>query len=288
MLKPISLNRVFALKRKLIGIMEDGFLRVTLDSGNLRDFVDEIRRRLPFEVAGDVMFESFKHLGGTVLTPGALRMEAWRIAGNAHLLRNQHPAAIWTHQRFDEWVPVQVIDCKIKRTPRQKKLGAEFSARILAGTPCSLIARFFWTRGFCNNFSRHLGFTPSWKQLPFKRMDELVGLRFHGLARAERSERDRAREPGFEHVAMAGELLRHNRAVLRKRARLDGFKCPKGFTHACYRCPVGYRECEVATHPESFLRDDCAVCNRTGWFDPRMIPLGICVECQRRRDSSFN
>jgi hypothetical protein len=283
-LATISLDRVFRLKKKLITVLEDGFVGALVRGPLLHELVDEVQNALPGTVHEEVIFDSLRHLGGTVLTDPIIRQESWRLAGNIHRLKQHYPAPPWMKQEFDEWVPVQVIDCKVKRTIRIKKIGGEFTARILGGTSTGLLAHFFWTHGFCGNFSRHVGFTPPWKSLPFKKCEEFVGLRFYGLCESSRPGQEIRRVPHFHHVKDNPTLTNYNKGVLRKRARMEGFKCPFNYKHPCYRCHVGYRDCPVALHPETFVKEHCIVCNKEGWFEQAMIPLGVCVACQKKRD----
>lgn len=282
-IKPFNLRRVFSLKKKISDALECEYLGVILNGDLLRELSISLSRALPGEIPAEVMLSSLEHLYGSRLSSSLIRTESWRLAGNIELLKNNYPVRIWSKQDFPEWVPVQIVDCTVKRTDKRKKLGAEFQARILAGTSCTLLTRFFWTQGFCSYFSQSLGFSPPWRELPFKRMDEFVGLRFYCLMDGgSGSQWPSAREyPRFHHAKATPSLVKYNTDLLRRRARI-GFQCPKQYEHKCFQCYVGYDQCPLATHARTYVKGHCVKCAKRAWFEKHMLPLGICTMCTQK------
>lgn len=281
-----NLTQVFKLKRDITEALEQTYLDCTLHSDDLHEVVAIVHAALPTQVQEGCVFESLRHLAGVKLDRQLLRMEAWRIAGNVRLLKQGYTVAPWRVQRFNEWVPLQVIDCKPTRSPKQKKIGSLMTFRVLAGTPCTLTFDAFWTQRFCRYFASYAGFSAPWKETPFSRMEEYVRLRTYGLLAAA----DPPGSDGFDGRSLRVEqylanssCLSYNKDIIRKRARI-GFKCPQNYRHACHQCAFGFDRCPAGTHPRTYEKHECDDCGQLTWFDPMWVALGICVGCQRKRD----
>lgn len=277
-LQPYVLRDVFHARDRVVAVMEE-YLDVLLDGESLRELAAGVAEKLPGKIPEEVVFDSIRHLGGTKLTNRRLRIESWRLAGNNRLLRNGKPVLPWSRQQRREWVPAQVVDSRLLRTKRNK-VGAVFKLRILAGTSATLLTEVFWTMRFARFLSTHIGFSPPWGKLELARLEQIVGLRLYLLIEPGCSEGD-SPKPKFEHVTSTGATTKYNKQILSNRARI-GFRCPQGYKHQCYDCHVGYHDCPLATHPRTFVKELCSICENDAWFDPDFVAIGVCVACQRR------
>lgn len=279
-IRPLNLPRVFKVKATLVETMEP-FLETQLNGKNLRLLAEEISFDLPGDVQYQVVLDSIRHLAGTKLHPKTARMEAWRLAGNLRQLKGQNPVKPWRQQEKPEWMPMQVVSCDTLRTKRGK-LGAVFTARILAGTACTLLTEFFWTLRFCGYFSNSMGYTGRRGKHPFHKMEEFYGLRFYGLAELPKPDEERQRFPVFRQVRVSSSLLKFNQNIIRMRDRV-GFKCPEGYKCKCFQCHVGADQCPAAVHPDTFVRELCDDCKRKTWFQPGTEAMGLCVGCKIKK-----
>ena len=290
-LVPYNLNQVFKLKRELTEALDVTYRDCIVDAEGLSDVVAIVCNILPGKIQEGCVRDSLRHLAGVKLDRRLIRTESWRLAGNIRSLKAGTPVPPWRVQRFQEWVPLQITDCKLMRTPKRKKLGALFTFRVLAGRPCTQLFNTFWSQRFCQFFAAHSGFSSRRGDIPFSRMEEFVRLRFYGLLKPVSDKLDArnafdGRSLIVEQYYTNSSFEKFNKAQLRQRARLGGFKCPRNYKHACHQCPVGYDLCPAAVHPRTYEKHECDVCGNEHWFDPMWVALGICVDCQRKRDMS--
>jgi len=137
----------------------------------------------------------------------------------------------------------------------------------------------FWTRKFCNYLSQTLGFSKPWGNFPFKRQAELVGMRMYGLLEREKC----SRELFFDNLRGSSGTSKYNRDLMKQRKRM-GFKCPQDYKHECWKCHVGYDKCPVATHPRTYVKEECGVCEQVLFHDPRNLEMQTCIKCQIAKD----
>jgi len=278
--KPFNLPGIFKLKDLLQEAME-AHLGTVVRGPSLRLLSLELQERLPGEIEPDVIYDSIRHLGGTELDWPTIRRESWRLAANTRRLKGNQPAKPWRVHNFREWIPLQLVDSRAIRTKRGR-LGSVFTARVLAGTSCTMLLEFFWTMRFCKFMSSSMGYSPPWGKYPFNKMEEYISLRIYVLAEPTDIAEPK-KHPEFKHVRVTSSLRVFNQAVVKKRRRVK-FRCQFKYKHECHRCRVGYDQCEVATHPRTFVKALCTICDKETWFDPQFIALGMCVNCRTRRD----
>lgn len=241
---------------------------------DIPELTSRILQRMPTGVTQDAVFESVRYLAGEPLERLEAIKLAWRLAGNISTLKANKPVQPWTFQRWDEWVPVQVL--RVQRERDQKnRVGYSARLRVLAGTPCPNIITCFWTRAATYAVAPTMGFSQSWGKYPFHHQEDLVGLRF--LARIE-SARSR-NQPVFHEIACPGSMVAYNRdEVLKLRLRVDR-ECPRKYVHACARCVVGYDQCPAGTHQITYEIGHCDGCsNSRALFDPE-DDMENCIVC---------
>lgn len=281
-LRTVNLSHVFRLKQKLQQKAEP-WLGKKFRREDLYDLAATWFLALKKQTPVEVVFQSIRHLIDREATPELLATEAWRLAGNLRQLQNLRDAGPWVRQEFDEWVPVQIVDCQVCRT-RRKDLAAQFTGRVLAGTSTSMLIDFLWKHKFCKFISSELGFSAPWGKLPFTRMEELVGLRFYALMmRPTKDQEVKERRPWFRQVSAPPGLVTYNRTLIKRRRRIK-FACPRGYSHPCHFCHIGYRDCELAVHPRTYVRDNCTACKQESWFDPNTVAMGVCVLCRLKKE----
>lgn len=172
---------------------------------------------------------------------------AWRLAGNIDKLKKGLPVFEWVGQTDYEIVPVQVIASE-PRTTKRGRFMTVYRAAVLIGSPAAMTLTMWWSRSFSAMLARRVGYTSSFKEFPFRHPSELVNMRILALLDPTRLSDG---TPQVTDVRCTGALRKWNRVIIGKRARRLGlvpWRCPRGFNILCYTCPVGYMDCEAATH----------------------------------------
>jgi hypothetical protein len=246
-----------------------------LQGDDLATLAADIRGNMPSGISRDTIYESVRYMAGRVLTAQEGLEFCWRLAGNVPRLKAGTPATPWTSQNTKEWIPLQVLRCAPYRNPRGK-FGYNFDFRVLAGSPCPMKIMAFWPRELVRMMSTRMGFS-KWTsgQYPFHHGEELVGLRLLGELDPLRSQHS----PTFYEVAVPGSFVKWNRDnVLKIRCRVE--PCPRGHTHACRQCAVGYSECPAGTHRQDYVQRFCHKCGQENvWFDLDLTDER-CMDCQ--------
>jgi hypothetical protein len=284
-----SVVQVLKRRVKLRDAVLDQFLNKQLDGDIFESFVSTISDNLPKEVERDVIYDSVRHMAGTLLTREALDMVSWRLAGNQQRLLAGKAVGPWTRQPLKEWVPSQIVSAQRKRNDKGDP-GHLFKFRLLAGYPCGLIVIKFWSDRFARFVATNtLGFArrgPSDKSdRPARNLYhhplELVTLRLLVLIDPVLCKH----EPGFERIDCGSGLLTYNREQMAYRDRLDeAHACKFGYSREClcHLCPRGYDDvewCRVACHRLQYEFAPCPVCgNASAPFDYDLAG-NMCVEC---------
>lgn len=276
-----SISRILSLRNQLLRspALTDRLNKIITSKEwcNLVDIFDvEFQQRVPYSV----LQESLQHLCNTKLTAELLKQTAWRLAGNFKKLTAGTAVYPWKFQKYDEWVPVQVISVY----PEKKfdKFVYKLSCRILAGSPCPLISPVFWDWRRCSFRSQLFGFSKPWGKMPFQHPVELTNCRMTMLVSAAKSGDKPYLDKGCENESTS--IVAYNKKLLKCRARLGGFVCPENFSHACFSCPIGYDRCIAGTHPDTYITRFCDICRRDSLFDPA-YSLKFCVSCGQRQFS---
>lgn len=281
----INIPQVFALRDKLYATI--GRYAGTEIEGNDPLIMAELLAKDIKQVQDLTIFESVKHLMGRRLIERDAFETAWRLAGNTRLLRLNLPVPPWARQENSEWASFQIMSMRWQVRKRAGQTWGQNGSRILlkaiAGRCCTRTIEQWWSNEKLEMIARRLGF--SRPQMGMHKVDssELVGLRLVGYVEPRLCEKG----PNFHHIRCPGGFIKYNRALIAKRRRIH-WQCPENFPHECYLCPIGYVNCEAATHPYSWESRDCTGCNRKAWFDPDpQYKSDICVDCQTRKDSGL-
>jgi hypothetical protein len=234
-----------------------------------QDFVSLVHSVLP-GVPRSALELSAGELIGRELTDERFLDFAWRIAGNTTSLRSGKPVLPWAFQAAPEWCPLRVIRATFGRN-RKDLPGTWLTFQILAGSPCPMEVRRFWTRPQAKFVSNRLGYNRKAGR-PYHGANHFVGMFLYGLFEPRLSEE----KPGFHQVRVPDTMLAYNRRLIDGRRQRP---CPaKGYHHPCEHCTLGYDACEFAIHPRTFYKDRCFACSRQDvLFDPDNPEK--CVEC---------
>lgn len=243
-----NLSRIFVLRDRLSNCELVEFLGTELTGEWLDAFIDSVCLHLK-RVHRQAVFESVRHLAGTILTDESLKDVTWRLAGNIDKLRRGEAVPPWSVQLVPEWMPVQITAIESGQTSTGKS-GAFVNLRVLAGSACPTRTGTFWTKSLCRGIGRQAGFTSAKGDFPLQHSDCLVNMRLWILVEPERC---RPGQLGFWEVGCSGGLRKWNREILKKRFRM-GWECPMNYKHYCHNCHVGYLQCPAATHKETLLR----------------------------------
>ena len=242
------------MRDKLVNRYLFEFNGLRLDANNIQRFADSVQKAIP-KVKADVIYDSMEHMAGEILTPKVLRETAWRIAGNRRKLEQHEPVHPWTVQRELEWAPVQIISSTPELNPRSKFFGANYAMRVMAGSACPMLVVKWWSSKFVKSLAIKGGYTRKRNKYPFQDISELVNMRFLVQLEPKLSRG----KPGFAQITTAPSLVKWNRAIIQKRFRKNGkelWPCPLRYTHPCFKCHVGYLDCEAAVHKDTFERNN--------------------------------
>lgn len=220
-------------------------------AGDTRSLVcSEISTRL--KCSQKVVQQSLEDLEGDTLTESVAHAALWRLAANAKKLRSGEPVPAWTGNIKDpEWVLGQILE--VIREEEKSKTGEYYHVlrtRIMSGSPCSKVVPVTWSTKMIRYASvKIFGFSRGKNQdRKFRDPTELTNFRFFLEIDPEQTNPS---QMGFRAYRCTPKLLSWNRELMDMRARI-GFDCPHDYTHRCYQCHVGYMDCPVATHRQSY------------------------------------
>lgn len=276
-MKSYSLKRVFDLRDK---ITFDANADCTCIGSELvgevvDDLAEYIGKFFP-SVNLDVIYESVRHLAGKDLDLSVLQKLAWRLAGNAHVLRAGLPVHPWTAQREQEWVPLQITRVSPARN-RNGEPGAHVYYLVLAGSPCPTQIVQHKKSNWFFVAARMMGFSKRNGRRPYSDPSQLVGLRLYGMLDPALGIHD----PNFYEIRCPPSCMTHNKEILKVRLR-DGKSCPNDYTHVCHECVIGWSECEAGTHRYTYYSAFCNECQSDNMFDPEQESR-FCVNCTNKR-----
>ncbi len=261
-------------------------------------FATTLRDAISERLAPVDFVESARYLVGSKLTLEALDLLCWRVAANEDVLRRGAPVLPWRQQAYKEWVPVQITGVRWRLSGRfGTERGADVEFRILAGTPCGMTMRQWWSMRKFYHMARFkdeekLSFRFSRPPrdtsdiLPphlFQHPRQFVTLRCMALIDPELSS---AEGPDFHTIAFTPALADWNALQQRFRARLSAkYECPMGYLREvkCYQCPVGLDTCRAATHDATYVEKTCPQCAQVMYFNPDDKIHAICVDCVERQ-----
>jgi hypothetical protein len=265
--------------------------RVIRGSAEVGRLVAIVATTLRLRLSDELLLPSLTDLIGVTITRKKVKAAAWRLAGNVERLRSHWIVPMWTAQKLREWVPFEVLTCKLTRRHTGGDMGAQFEFVALAGTPAGLTYQSWWSLRLCRYRAPLFSFSrpPSPRartapKYPFSSPLDFTAMRFVGLVEPHLS--DRQVGPGFAEVEMPDNFRKANRELVRKRFRVDpGYDCPEGEpnTFACAKCPLGLESCLAATHRKDWRAAHCPGCDEDDqWFDDHLSKT-LCIDCYYKR-----
>lgn len=233
----------------------------------------------------DVVYASLMPHAGKLLDREALRMIAWRMAGNYIRLKKGQPVPPWTKQTELEWCPIAIV----KSDPGWGFDGTQgyfYEYRVMAGTPAGRKFTLFWSRKYIRYIARSMGFKRTRKgYFKVSNGQQLTRMKLYLLFDPELSKDER---PVAFHFYVPSSMVQQNQDIIEQRFRVQ--PCPLKYSLvqlACHDCPVGYDECKAGCHPKTYYRQGCPRCGEEKWFDP--IGRGVvCIECEEQARSQSN
>lgn len=255
-----------------------------IDSKNLDVLVSLLLCEFPDTVPVVAIEETARlHLGKTYNSDQLLLL-AHNLAGNEYSLQHGVAVVPWRVQLHPEWCPIQILRCRRHKTAK-KKIGAVYTAKILAGSPAGLDTEFWWPSEFAHVMSGTLGFTRArgkrLSRFPYTGPEDFVTLRLYGLFTPQLS----VEQPKFHEVRVDAKCKEWNTTQLKYRNRVDeAHACPKKMplTLACKDCIIGYESCRAGTHKYTYYIGECEVCGKDAYFDKELSST-VCVSCVRKR-----
>lgn len=170
------------------------------------------------------------------------------------------------------WVPLQVEEVAYSRPSKKGTTMLSLGFRLLGG-PFSGLQ---FVQRIPYNFTmyklaRDIGF-PRFKPLHPLELTQAV---FVGLM-------ETVEEPRIIEFHATTRSKSFNLRLRRERAK----PCIKGYGFKCHKCPIGHSmmmasPCPRGTHPRSYYKRECPLCQKESWFDPGSGSK-VCVPCTVR------
>jgi hypothetical protein len=267
------------------------YVGLTLDKDQLKSLLKKALEVLPQDLSMIKIQDSMAHLYGRPLTEQVLNETAWRLAGNTEMLRRGETITQDVSVRKAGWCAVQVTYCRpYLRNPKskdKKQRGCILTCFILCGHAAGLTIDKFMSLKHLRYLATDLGFTPPFKNMPFRDERELFGMRFGVLCAPDLA---RDNKPSFKEVCVTSAMQKWNKDIIKRRFR-DNFNCPLGKTSEqlpCFRCWRGTESCLASVHVKDFESGFCEYCGKESVFDPLSVGHAVdkCVNCQRHEDTT--
>ena len=253
--------------------------------------VKQVLKVMPQDLSSQKIQDSLAHLHGRPLTDNIIKETAWRLSGNTELLRSGEAITQDVAVTKEGWCALQIINARpILRNPKSKEKrirGCLYRLMVISGHAAGCVIDKFISLRYVKYLVIELGFTPSFKDYPFKDERELFGMRFGGLFVPKLAKEGK---PGFSETHVSPSMSDWNKQILRKRNR-EEFTCPLNVSSEqlpCYLCWKGAESCVAAVHQKDFEQDFCEFCGKDSLFDPDSVGyvLNMCVNCQRQEDTT--
>ena len=263
----------------------------TLSAEDFKLVFRQVLQVMPQDLLSHKVHDSVAHLFGRPLTKQIVNETAWRLAGNADILRAGEVISSDVSTAKEGWCAVQVTSCRpFLNNPRSRShraRGCKYTAMVLTGHAAGCVVQKFLTLGQVRYLSRQLGFSPSFKKRPFRDEREFFGMRFGALFVTSLAIEGR---PGFNEMHVSPSMVTWNKQILNNRYR-ENYSCPllqSVEELPCFRCWKGATSCIAAVHSKDFEQDFCEFCGQESLFDPEAIgySVGVCVNCQRNEDTT--
>lgn len=284
----VSIKYIVDKKRSLFDNLVS-FQDKVLSGQTYDDFLEKILFSVPSGVLKTTLDNNFKYLLGSTLEVTKINNLSFLIAGNLDALLNRHIISISRLDALD-WAAAQIVDAKTVK--RNNGLMHAFQFRILTGPLAAQVMTQYWSFkktaylavyrndkniGFGFNRSKINSKGEQRNKLIFNDIRQFYGLRCFVLFDPSRSQE----LPYIAEVGHRPSTMEYNQKLLKARDR-SVTDCIKGLKHnpECYRCPYGTDKCPIATHPKTYLKGNCPICNRLSFFDPQDVSQ--CVDCVLR------
>lgn len=255
-----------------------GLLGKSLNNNRLAKLVAAVVAELEPTPNHGAVYDSACYLLGETATAPVLQAFLKRMSANHLSLAAGKAVRPWSRQQADEWVCAQVVEAKTIKL-EHRGLRVVLSVKALTGTVVGQQMTVYWSIKQLRYFANQLGFSRKEKvNRFFFDARELVGFYLQVQVSSSLS----VDKPTFKEIRITAADLKENVDLIesRKRSVDSGFVCPENYpvTHPCFRCPVGYDQCEIGTHPRTYVIVNCKVCDKKQYADPQA--KSVCVNCE--------
>ena len=212
------------------------------------------------------------HMGAMTVNLDTAKSVSKIIAGNIHMLRAGQDIPVWRYQTEEEWVLVKTLDTYGTITPQKQIHGHTLVLEVLTGRAAGRTIHQFATDGMLNRMARKLGIRNMRNRRPVHARELAMTYMYVKLKVGEKLESSEYRE--------RSSLNSRNRSRAIQR---DQYKdiCLIGSKWPCIFCRMGYADCQLATHPETYVRGTCRN-GHSGWVREESREP-ICMACQQRQ-----
>jgi len=212
-------------------------------------------------------------VSGRPLSEALSRELTFRLAGNVEALCAGVYAPQWQYQTCPEWVAAVVAEANECRTV-SGKYGANLSFLVINGGPAGATFQQFLSEHALHILGFSCGVRARYADSKLYAKDFVQMKVFGRLAVGESLK--------FTSFAVKGALVKGNKRLNAARDP-ETRVCPQGHrTVYCRNCPVGYVDCGLAVHRETYTQKRCRVCGKEGWVAPGGAK-NTCIRCQHRQ-----
>ena len=212
------------------------------------------------------------HAGGALLDPPLIARVANILAGNVPTVLAGSDVPVWRYQTEEEWVLAKIVDTYGTVTPRQQIHGHTLVMELLTGGAASHTIHQFATDKMLSAMARKLGIRSMKNRRPVHARELTMLYLMVKLKKGEKLESSEYRE-------RSGLNTRNRQRGLQRSQYKE--LCPIQSKWPCTFCRMGYGECQLGTHPHTYVRGTCRE-GHSGWV-PEEGREPQCMACQQRR-----
>ena len=223
------------------------------------------------QVASSFMYSLGSEIAGLLLTRELIDHTALRLAGSITKLREGIVLEPWYGYKTKQWAICEVTDARYHQTKRKKLPGAILSILVWSGPGAGHEFEQFFTSNALDYIASRTGLKSRrgpWIPMNFRQM-----VRAKLLLLLESDDETRAIE-----WDVSASLKGRNKSRVISRANKLGCNDTK-VSQPCTFCHHGYGVCSNGTHSEEYVQKTCVKGHR-GWFPPRRLTTGYCLDCQ--------
>ncbi len=197
------------------------------------------------------LYQTFLQYTGRDITDAFARLLAMQVSARRDEL-SRSPLVAFDRPTLAEWIAMEIKRVEEAEwvTKDGAKAGVELTMLVLSGRPAGHLLRRKFPATWLAGFAYQLGFSRKFQYDYDPR--HFLGLRFWGFLQPQEDSQDlvfvdyaMGPKPKDETKKPTGELVKHNRQIIKLRTRFDheAAECPFTRDHPCFDCEVKASQC---------------------------------------------